>query len=239
MASVCTAGAISGAAYSIVVTPFELVKCNAQKQHTHTLSALKTIRAQLGVVGMYRGLGAALVRDVSQSVAYYACAEHLNRSPWLAAVCGPQYAAFFAVCVRVWMCVDVYMYVSVCLLGCVSICGFVHVHDVLYVWVCVRTHIHTCTDTHAGTHPQDPLPPPPHTHTGPYREKAYCGPQRAPTPDFWQDSFPFSTVPCIERNVHSICIEPGTNSGRNLSPLSSVPYKVGSLYRVSTVYVHI
>lgn len=96
MRSVCIAGGVSGAVYSMIVTPFELVKCNAQKAHMGTLATLGQLHKSVGITGIYRGLGAGLTRDVSQSVAYYACAEMLNRSAWLNSLCGPNYTAFVA-----------------------------------------------------------------------------------------------------------------------------------------------
>jgi hypothetical protein len=81
LASVTAAGAVSGTIYSVVMCPFELVKVNAQKSQVSALEAVRRLYASVGVRGMYRGFGACLVRDVSQSAVYYFCAESLNRSP--------------------------------------------------------------------------------------------------------------------------------------------------------------
>ena len=88
LASVTAAGAVSGTIYSVVMCPFEIVKVNAQKAQVSALVAARQLCASVGIRGMYRGFGACLVRDISQSAVYYYCAESLNRSERVSRVCG-------------------------------------------------------------------------------------------------------------------------------------------------------
>merc|ERR1712238_125611 len=36
-----------------------------------------------GVLGLYRGYGACLCRDIGQTICYYGSAEYLGRAPWM------------------------------------------------------------------------------------------------------------------------------------------------------------
>jgi solute carrier family 25 (mitochondrial carnitine/acylcarnitine transporter), member 20/29 len=81
--SVALAGGFSGFFYTMAVCPFEFVKVNAQKNHISTLDAYKNLKNQVGIRGLYRGFNVCLCRDVSQSAAYYVCAESLNRSVFM------------------------------------------------------------------------------------------------------------------------------------------------------------
>ena len=83
ISSVALAGGFSGFFYTLAVCPFEFVKVNAQKQHISTLDAFNSLKSKVGFRGLYRGFNVCLLRDVSQSAAYYVCAESLNRSAWM------------------------------------------------------------------------------------------------------------------------------------------------------------
>ena len=80
LSSVALAGGISGTAYSIVMCPFEMIKVNSQRSQVSALVASRKLYASVGFRGLYRGFGACLARDISQSAVYYVCAEYLNRS---------------------------------------------------------------------------------------------------------------------------------------------------------------
>jgi solute carrier family 25 (mitochondrial carnitine/acylcarnitine transporter), member 20/29 len=81
--SVALAGGFSGLFYTMAVCPFEFVKVNAQKNHISTVNAYKNLTSKVGIRGLYRGISVCLCRDVSQSAAYYVCAESLNRSVFM------------------------------------------------------------------------------------------------------------------------------------------------------------
>ena len=55
------AGVIAGSAFSVVTTPFEMVKVNAQKAHRSTFESFRAVVRQQGVKGLYKGIGACLV----------------------------------------------------------------------------------------------------------------------------------------------------------------------------------
>eukprot|EP00040_Diaphanoeca_grandis_P020788 m.110527 g.110527 ORF g.110527 m.110527 type:complete len:272 (-) comp28049_c0_seq3:557-1372(-) len=83
MRAIAAAGVVAGCTYSTVVCPLELIKVNAQRYHLTTMDATRKVYTQFGLRGCYRGMGACLLRDTSQSVAYYVIAEMLNRSSWM------------------------------------------------------------------------------------------------------------------------------------------------------------
>ena len=79
--SVAVAGAISRRV-QCGMCPFEMVKVNAagsQRQPGRQLAP----SGHAGARGLYRGFGACLLRDMSQSAVYYYCAESLNRSRYM------------------------------------------------------------------------------------------------------------------------------------------------------------
>ena len=83
MVNVALAGGFSGLFYTMAVCPFEFVKVNAQRSQVNTMTAFKHLQKEVGISGLYRGVGVCLGRDVFQSMAYYICAESLNRSAFM------------------------------------------------------------------------------------------------------------------------------------------------------------
>lgn len=80
MGSIAAAGCMAGCAYSIIQCPTELVKVNAQRYQMTSPDAARKLYGVLGIKGFYRGFGACLLRDTSQSACYYVVADALHRS---------------------------------------------------------------------------------------------------------------------------------------------------------------
>lgn len=83
MQAVAIAGAASGVCYSLVICPFEMVKCNTQITHKPPGEMFRQVLAQRGALGLYRGLSVCFCRDIGQGIAYYTSAEYFNRSTWM------------------------------------------------------------------------------------------------------------------------------------------------------------
>ena len=96
MTSVALAGGFSGLFYTLAVCPFEFVKVNAQHAQVSTSVAFQRLKSTVGVRGLYRGVSVCLGRDVSQSMAYYICAESLNRSSFMRKTFSDQWRPFFS-----------------------------------------------------------------------------------------------------------------------------------------------
>lgn len=81
------AGAFSGIATTVVMTPMELVKIQMQiqyddgvKKYKNPLDCLSKIYKEKGIQGIYKGTGSTLVRDVPGSGVYFAVYEWMVRS---------------------------------------------------------------------------------------------------------------------------------------------------------------
>ena len=72
-------GGCAGVAWSMIICPFEIVKCYAQRYHVTSKTAFQHIRGHLGYTGMYRGFVSCLVRDVPVSSFYFAILEGCRR----------------------------------------------------------------------------------------------------------------------------------------------------------------
>lgn len=88
------AGAIAGSAYSFVTTPFEMVKVNAQNSHRSTFESFRAVVQRQGLRGLYKGIGATLIRDMSQGACYFGMAEYLGQSTGLKRIVGEDAAPF-------------------------------------------------------------------------------------------------------------------------------------------------
>lgn len=64
-------GAIAGVTWSILICPFEMIKCYAQRYHVTSPVAFRRIVSNLGYSGMYRGFTACLCRDIPVSAVYF------------------------------------------------------------------------------------------------------------------------------------------------------------------------
>eukprot|EP01083_Nonionella_stella_P134267 408582_1 len=72
-------GGCAGIAWSVIICPFEMVKCNAQRYRMSSRSALTHIRSQLGYIGLYRGFTSCLIRDIPVSSVYFCILEGCRR----------------------------------------------------------------------------------------------------------------------------------------------------------------
>lgn len=71
---VAVAGGVAGFGYSLIICPFEFVKCNVQNQSPNMRQTMtnftKQAVAERGIGVLYRGYGACMFRDVGQNAAY-------------------------------------------------------------------------------------------------------------------------------------------------------------------------
>merc|ERR1712039_267665 len=88
------AGGIAGGAISFITCPVEFAKINAQVQkNMSTRSITKELVQRCGGPQiLYRGFTSCFLRDFGQNIAYYFCAEALNRK--LAGPLGEDFAPF-------------------------------------------------------------------------------------------------------------------------------------------------
>merc|ERR1719228_2267819 len=74
------AGSSAGLAQSMLVSPMELVKTQMQMHKTTGIfETFQTIQKQAGIRGLYRGLGATILRDSPALGMYFACFEAILR----------------------------------------------------------------------------------------------------------------------------------------------------------------
>lgn len=94
MPQLCTAGAISGAAVSFVLTPVELAKCQLQVNHGNTrhhngpFSLLAHTLKTKGITGLYKGHWGTLMREIAGGAAWFgvyelAIQQMLSKTPKL------------------------------------------------------------------------------------------------------------------------------------------------------------
>ncbi|XP_049851148.1 mitochondrial substrate carrier family protein X-like [Schistocerca gregaria] len=89
-------GAIAGTAQVIATNPMEVVKIRMQVQQTsHNPGYIRTIR-QLGLLGLYRGVGATLLRDVPFSMLYFSIYGYMRQALVNSSGDLPLHKAFFA-----------------------------------------------------------------------------------------------------------------------------------------------
>eukprot|EP01084_Bolivina_argentea_P038830 71786_1 len=72
-------GGIAGIAWSIIICPFECVKCNAQRYRVTSITSFNNIRLSLGYNGFYRGFTSCLMRDIPVSSVYFFILEGCRR----------------------------------------------------------------------------------------------------------------------------------------------------------------
>ena len=72
-------GGCAGISWSIIICPFEMVKCYAQRYQVTSTEALRRIRSHLGYSGFYRGFTSCLLRDIPVSSVYFCILEGCRR----------------------------------------------------------------------------------------------------------------------------------------------------------------
>eukprot|EP00877_Chromochloris_zofingiensis_P014259 jgi/Chrzof1/9087/Cz03g35180.t1 len=79
--AVALAGATGGVALSVVLAPTELVKCRMQLGHyTSPLHCLRHLLHQEGPLGLLRGFGATLTREIPGNTIFFTVYEALRRT---------------------------------------------------------------------------------------------------------------------------------------------------------------
>lgn len=72
-------GGCAGISWSIIICPFEMVKCYAQRYQVKSIHAMRHIHAHLGYAGLYRGFTSCLMRDIPVSSVYFVILEGCRR----------------------------------------------------------------------------------------------------------------------------------------------------------------
>ena len=73
--NICLSGGIAGFGWSVIVTPFDIIKCYSQRYKQTTIQSLIDIKNTIGIKNLYRGFIPTLMRDVPLSSVYFTCLE--------------------------------------------------------------------------------------------------------------------------------------------------------------------